>query len=138
MEDDCKDNPLVQLNHKIGTFEHLSKRLVLVVQDSLLAYVRREFAFDHVRGVRDGDPMQFHSYEISKDPMGYVLKLKERVSTDGAGIATCLGLQADVRVELKAILDQIDAKLPHSTLLTVGGGPVPVSRTADIKAVEES
>ena len=34
---------LVQLNHKIATFEHLSKRLVLVLQDCLLDYMRREF-----------------------------------------------------------------------------------------------
>jgi hypothetical protein len=128
---------LMQLNHKIGTFEHLSKHLVLVLQESLFAYMRREFAFDHVRGVRDGDPMQFHSYELAKESGGYVLHLKERVSTDSAGIATRLGLQADVKVELKAILDQIDAKLPHSSLLTVGGGPIPISESAEIKAEEE-
>lgn len=39
---------LMQLNHKIATFEHLSKRLVLVLQDCLLDYMRREFAFDHI------------------------------------------------------------------------------------------
>ena len=43
---------LVQLNHKIVTFEHLSKRLVLVLQDRMLDYMRGEFAFDHVKGVR--------------------------------------------------------------------------------------
>jgi hypothetical protein len=47
---------LVQLNHKIATFEHLGKRLVLVLQDRLLDYMRREFAFAHIQGVRDGDP----------------------------------------------------------------------------------
>jgi hypothetical protein len=31
---------LVQLHHKIGTVEHLSKKLVLVVQDHLLAYMK--------------------------------------------------------------------------------------------------
>ncbi|MBV8054281.1 MAG: hypothetical protein JOZ29_11740 [Deltaproteobacteria bacterium] len=129
---------LVQLNHKIGTFEHLSKHLVLVLQDSFFAYIRREFAFDHVHGVRDGDPMQLHSYELAKQPAGYMLHLRERVSTDSAGIATSLGLQADVKVELKAILDQIDAKLPHSTLLTVGGGPIPVSESVETKAEEEN
>jgi len=81
--------------------------------------------------------MQFHSYQLAKEAAGYVLHLRERVSTDSAGIATSLGLQADVKVELKAMLDQIDAKLPHSTLLTVGGGPIPISQTAEIKAEEE-
>src|SRR6202011_2350960 len=52
---------LVQLNHKIETFEHLSKHFVLVLQDQLLDYMRREFAFNHILGQRDGDPMQFHA-----------------------------------------------------------------------------
>jgi hypothetical protein len=126
---------LVQLNHKIATFEHLGKRFVLVLQDQLLDYMRSEFAFDHIKGVRDGDPMQFHSYELRKDTTGYTVQLTERISTDTAGIARCLGLQADTRVELKMILDQIEAKLPQSTLLKVGA-PVPVSQVADIKADE--
>ncbi|HSE58910.1 MAG TPA: NotI family restriction endonuclease [Nitrospiraceae bacterium] len=128
---------LVQLNHKIATFEHLSKRLVLVLQDSLLKYIRSEFAFDHINGVRDGDSMQFHAYELVKGATAYTLKLKERRSTDSAGIAQCLGLQADTKVELKAILDQIKAKLPQSTLLTVGGGLVPIPQTTKIEAGEE-
>jgi hypothetical protein len=128
---------LVQLNHKIATFEHLSKRLVLVLQDSLLGYIKGEFAFDHIKGVRDGDPMQFHAYELSKGAAAYTLRLKERLSTDSAGIARCLGLQADTKVELKAILDQIETKLPQSTVLTVGGGPVPIPETMNIEAEEE-
>jgi Restriction endonuclease NotI len=111
---------LVQLNHKIETFDHLGKHLVLVLQDQLLAYMQKAFAFDHVKGVRDGDPMQFHSYELKKEATAYTLKLKERVSTDAAGVAACLGLQVNAKVDLAAILAQIEAKLPQSTLLTVG------------------
>jgi hypothetical protein len=127
---------LVQLNHKIASFEHLSKRLVLVLQDCLLDYMRREFAFDHIKGVRDGDPMQFHAYELFQEDDAYTLKLKERISTDTAGVAMCLGLQADTKVELQTMLAQIEAKLPHSTLLTIGGGPVPIPETAAIEADE--
>ncbi len=127
---------LVQLNHKIATFEHLGKRLVLVLQDCLLDYMRREFAFDHIKGVRDGDPMQFHAYELRQEAPAYTLKLKERISTDTAGVAVCLGLQADTKVELQAMLEQIEAKLPQSTLLTVGGGPVPIPEAAAIEADE--
>lgn len=127
---------LVQLNHKIATFEHLGKRLVLVLQDRLLDYMRREFAFDHIQGVRDGDPMQFHAYELRRDAAAYTLRLQERISTDTAGVAMCLGLQADTNVELQTMLNQIEAKLPQSTLLTVGGGPVPVPATSDIEANE--
>lgn len=129
---------LIQLNHKVATFEHLCKRLVLVLQDRLLNYMRGEFAFDHIAGVRDGDPMQFHAYELRREAAAYTLKLKERTSTDTAGIATCLGLQADTRVELRTILEQIETKLPNSTRLTVGGGPVPVPELIDIEADDES
>lgn len=128
---------LIQLNHKIATFEHLSKRLVLVLQDCLLDYMRREFSFDHIKGVRDGDSMQIHAYELCKEAKLYQLSLKERISTDTAGIALCLGLQADTRVELKSLLDQIEAKLPQSTLLTFGGAKVPVPETAEIEAEED-
>lgn len=127
---------LVQLNHKIATFEHVSKRLVLVLQDCLLDYIRREFAFDHIQGVRDGDPMQFHAYELRYDAAAYTLQLKERISTDTAGVAKCLGLQADTKVELQTIFQQIEAKLPQSALLTVGAGPVPISETVEIEAEE--
>lgn len=127
---------LVQLNHKIATFEHLGKQLVLVLQDYLLTYMRNEFAFGHIQGVRDGDPMQFHAYELHKEPAGYSLRLKERVSTDTAGVALCLGLQADTRMELQTLLDQIEAKLPQSARLSIGEGPVSVSEIADMEADE--
>jgi Restriction endonuclease NotI len=127
---------LVQLNHKIATFEHLNKRFVLVLQDCLLDYMRREFAFNHIQGVRDGDPMQFHAYGLREKGGAYSLVLKERIGTDTAGIAMCIGLQADSKVELRAMLTQIESKLPQSTLLTVGGGPVPIPEVVDIEADE--
>jgi hypothetical protein len=127
---------LVQLNHKIATFEYLSKRLVLVLQDCLLDYMRKEFAFDHIQGVRPGDPMQFHAHELHKGHLAYTLKLKERVSTDGQGVAACLGLQVSPKVELNVVLEQIEAKLPQSTLLTVSGA-IPVSKSLDIEADED-
>lgn len=126
---------LIQLNHKVATFEHLGKRLVLVLQNCLLGYMRGEFAFDHIKGQRDGDPMQFHSYELRKDAAGYRLSLAERVSTDSDGIAKCLGLQADTRVELQAMLALIETKLPSSTPLTVEGA-LPVPETTDAEADE--
>ena len=81
--------------------------------------------------------MHFHAYELRKEADGYLLKLKERISTDTAGIAMSLGLQADTKVELQAILEQIEAKLPESTLLRVGG-PVPVPEIVEIEAEDES
>lgn len=127
---------LVQLNHKIATFEHLSKRLVLILQDCLLDYMRSQFSFDHIKGVREGDPMQFHAYQLCQATTAYGLNLKERLSTDTAGVARCLGLQADSNVELQTMLEQIEAKLPQSASFTIGSGPVPLSKTAAIEADE--
>lgn len=126
---------LGQLNHKVATFDHLGKRVVLVLQDSLLEYLRGEYTFEHIQGQRDGDPMQFHVYELRREPTGYALRLKDRLSTDVAGTARCLGLRAEMRVGLQAMLDSIQAKLPQSTLLTVGG-TLPVPESADAAADE--
>ncbi len=40
---------LVQMHHKIETFEHVNKKLVLVTQDRLLAYMSSEFDFAYLR-----------------------------------------------------------------------------------------
>jgi hypothetical protein len=128
---------LSQLHHKVATFDHVCKRFVLVLQDCLLEYLRGEYTFDHIQGQRDGDPVQFHVYEVKQEPAGYKLNLKERISTDVAGTAQCLGLKADMKVELQAMLDAIEAKLPQSTLLTVGG-MLPIPEELDVEADEDS
>ncbi|WP_392480876.1 hypothetical protein [Nostoc sp. C110] len=122
---------LMQLHHKIHTFEHLSKHLVLVVQDCLIDYMKREFSFEHIQAPRLGDSMHFHSYELLSESSGYRIQLTERWSTDANGIADCLGLQTSPRVELEAMLRQIGNKLSQSTLLSVGQ-PLPVSTHEDV------
>jgi hypothetical protein len=129
---------LVQLNHKIETFDHLGKHLVLVLQDALLDYMQREFSFGHIKGVRDGDPMHFHAYELSKQKTAYTLRLKERLSTDAAGVAASLRLQVDAKVELVTILNQIDAKLPQGIPLTItGAAAIPIPETIAVAAIED-
>ncbi len=111
---------LVQLHHKVHTFEHLSKHLVLVVQNHLLNYMQGEFSFDHISKVaKIGDPMHFHSYSLDKSENLYHLKLTERLSTDSNGIAKCIGLQAEAKIELEIIFQVIQAKLSDRTLLTI-------------------
>lgn len=122
---------LMQLHHKIHTFEHLSKHLVLVAQDWLIEYMQREFSFEHIQDAHLGNPMHFHSYELLAETSGYRIQLSQRWSTDGNGIARCLGLQTSPKVELEAILRQIQDKLPQSTLLSVGQ-PLPVSTHEDV------
>ncbi len=111
---------LVQLHHKIGTFESVGRHLVLVIQDCLLDYMRRQFQFDHLDQARVGDPMHLHSYSLVADGPELRLALAERLSTDTNGIARCLGLQATTRVDVQAILDQLQSKLSRDTLLAVG------------------
>lgn len=122
---------LMQLYHKIHTFEHLSKHLVLVVQDCLIDYMQREFSFEHIQDPRLGNPMHFHSYELLTEGSGYRIQLTKHWSTDANGIAQCLGLQTSPRVELEAMFRQIEEKLQQSTLLSVGQ-PLPVSTHEDV------
>jgi len=122
---------LMQLHHKIHTFEHLSKHLVLVTQDCLIEYMQGEFSFEHIKDARLGNPMHFHSYSLLTESSGYHLQLTQRWSTDANGIAQCLGLQTSPRVELEVILRQIEERLAQSTLLSVGQ-PLPVSTHEDV------
>jgi hypothetical protein len=111
---------LVQMHHKIQTFEHVNKKLVLVTQDKLLAYMTKEFNFGHLSNPPTvGDSMHFHAYRMAKQlDHSYRLTLDARLSTDAAGIAQCLGLQAEARVELEAIIRALQAKISQATLFT--------------------
>ena len=107
---------LIQLHHKIQTFETLNKRLVLVIQDFLLDYLREQFQFSHLKKARQGDPMQFHSYRMAKKKDNfYKLELADRISTDSKGIAECLGLKAEAKVELEKIIEQLESKISEQT-----------------------
>ena len=111
---------LVQMHHKIQTFEHVNKKLVLVTQDRLLAYMTKEFNFGHLNNPPSvGDSMHLHAYRVSAQPdNSYRLNLQSRLSTDVEGIARCLGLQAEARVELEEIIKALQARISPSTLFT--------------------
>jgi hypothetical protein len=116
---------LVQLHHKIETFEHINKHLVLAVQNRLVDYMRREFSLGHLSNpARLGDPMHIHTYELTKFEAGFRLELGDRLSTDTAGIAACLGLQVSPHMELGVIVELLEKKLSSKTLL-VFEGPIP-------------
>jgi hypothetical protein len=131
---------LMQLHHKIATFEHVNRHLVLVLQDCLLEYMRGAFNFGHLSGVRAGDPLHIHPYQLKETLEGFrlSLKTKERVSTDGDGLSACLGLQREAKIELDAIYSQLEAKLSQSTLLMIGKAnqPIPVSQPVVEKSDE--
>lgn len=113
---------LVQMHHKVQTFEHVNRKLVLIVQNVLLAYMKREFHFTHLsEPALTGDTVHLHSYrlEAAKDK-SYRIELDCRMSTDADGIGRCLGLQADSRVELTQIIESLEGKISEATLFRVG------------------
>jgi hypothetical protein len=115
---------LMQLHHKVQTFEHINKHLVLVVQNHLLHYMRAEFDFAHLGNPHIGDAMHFHSYNLNESEGAWRLELESRVSTDAEGIAKCLGLQAEAKVELEVIVAELEKKISTNTVLTLGPTPI--------------
>lgn len=110
---------LVQMHHKAQTFENLNKHLVLIIQKPLYEYMRKEFSFSHIQGVRVGDAVHFHSYNVVEEDNGLHLALDTRVSTDTNGVAECLGLNAEANVELKDIIALLESKLLDEYRLTL-------------------
>lgn len=111
---------LVQMHHKIRTFEHVNKKLVLVIQDQLLEYMSREFDFGHLHhpGVL-GDAMHIHAYGLgTAADRSSKLVLRSRFSTDADGVGRCLGLQVEARIELEQIVRALKAKLSPATLFS--------------------
>jgi len=117
---------LVQLHHKVDTLEHIGKRLVLVVQDCLLDYLRSEFNFGHLKHVRVGDTMHIHSYRIGQRQSEFAIELDTRVSTDAAGVAECLGISAETKIALESIVAELEKKISHKTRLVFGTANSPV------------
>ena len=119
---------LVQLHHKIQTFEHIQKHLVLVVQNHFLDYMRAEFDFAHLANARLGDSMHFHAYRLNESGSAMRLELESRLSTDAEGIAKCLGLQAEAKVELEVIVAELEKKISTNTVLTLGAPIAPIEQ----------
>ena len=113
---------------KIQTFEHINKHLVLVVQNHLLDYMRSEFNFAHLANARLGDAMHFHAYKLNEAGGTWRLDLESRVSTDAEGIAKCLGLQAEAKIEIDVIIAELVRKISTNTVLTLGTPIAPVEQ----------
>lgn len=104
---------LMQMHHKVRTFEHLNRKLVLVMQDHLLNYMSGEFRFGHLHNPAVlGDSMHFHAYRMDRQAdQSFKLAFDRRLSTDEAGISVALGLQAEARIEFEQIVGVIEAKM---------------------------
>jgi hypothetical protein len=108
---------LVQLHHKVETFESINKHLVLVVQNPLIEYMKANFNFGHITEARLGDSMHIHGYNLTLNgENNWKMDLASRLSTDAAGVSTSLGLQANAKVELAAIVALLEEKLTNATL----------------------
>ena len=111
---------LVQLHHKVETFESINKHLVLVVQDHLLDYIMKEFDFSSVNSQPLlGDSMHFHSYKLSKSGNNFKLVLDSRYSTDSKGVAELLGLKANPNLSFDEIAKLLEAKISDATIFSI-------------------
>jgi hypothetical protein len=112
---------LVQMHHKVQTFEHVGRKLALVIQDHLLDYMRCNFKFSHVHSpALAGDSLHIHSYRLNPQPDSSLrLAFNEAISTDADGVSECLGLQAEARVELEQITRALEAKMGRHTVFHV-------------------
>ena len=111
---------LVQMHHKARTFEAMNKHLVLVVQEPLLAYMKREFEFCHLssKAAKVGDAVHVHSYRFGEE-CALRLEMGSRLSTDANGIGKCLGLSANPKMELQNIISRLEPKLTDNNRLVL-------------------
>lgn len=110
---------LIQMHHKSETFEHLNKHLVLIIQKPLYDHMISNFDFREITGVRLGDPVHIHSYDFKNQNGKLSLSLNTRVSTDSNGIAKCLGLNAESKIELEDIIRLLEPKLTDTNRLQI-------------------
>ena len=96
---------LIQLHHKVKTFEEINKHLVLVIQDHFMDYIRGVFRFSHLNNALLGDSAHFHVYRLAQNQESGVfrLELDARFSTDADGIAQSLGLQTSHKTDQETI-----------------------------------
>lgn len=108
---------LMQLHHKVETFESMNKRLVLVLQDHLMEYMQREFSCAHLESAKLDNAMHFHVYAYRESSGAGDLMLAMRKSTDVRGVAACLNIQAEPNLELAGVVERLEAKISDETVL---------------------
>lgn len=110
---------LLQLHHKIKTFEEIKKHLVLVVQDCFLDYMEKKFAFGCVNKESSiDDSLHFHSYKLMKIDNGYKLRLDKCYSTDSEGVSKLLDMNANANIGLEVFAKKIEEKISDATIFT--------------------
>ena len=109
---------LMQLHHKLATFEAINRHLVCVVQQPLLDYLVKEFDFSHVGQANLSHALHFHSYDYTPGPTtSTTLSLNQQRSTTDLGLATALSLRTDSGVGVEALLTDLSSRLDSTTRL---------------------
>lgn len=108
---------LMQMHHKIETFEHVDRKLVLVIQAEFLQYMQREFTFAHFADEPTiADSARVHAYSLGKASGGHrALQLSLSLGTNSEGVATSLRSRSDSAVELDQIFAALDLKWSAAT-----------------------
>lgn len=111
---------LLQLHHKIDTFEHLNKHLVLVTQDCLIDYIKKEFSFNHISANASiGNSMHIHSYSMQAEKDGFKIVLNSRYSTDSKGLSELLGLKTNPDLDFEEIAQSLKSRISDATMLQI-------------------
>ena len=112
---------LMQLLHKLGTFQSARRHLVCVLQLQLFEYFESNFVFSHIQSDDEAQPLHFHSYQYTPGPTTEpTIRLAKRSSTDEEGLALGLGLKASADSNISTMLEGLSGRLSESTLLTFG------------------
>lgn len=110
---------LMQLLHKLGTFQSAQRHLVCVLQLQLFEYFESSFAFSHIQSADESQPLHFHSYLYTPGPTTEsTIRLAKRSSTDEDGLALGLRLKAGTDSSVSTLLESLSGRLSESTLLT--------------------
>ena len=110
---------LVQMHHKISTFEIINKHLLLVIQNKLFDYLAEEFDTSALEAPLFTNSFHIHTYAMDMHNAGQSLTLSQRFSTDARGVATLLGIKQSSNVTLEAFNQAIEAKISNATLLKI-------------------
>jgi hypothetical protein len=124
---------LLQLHHKVRTFELVDRKLVLVLQQELMDYMASQFSFDHLAHGSEDDSLHFHPYRLAESDGSLSLAPGTKRSTDADGIARALELGEDEHPDAEALFGRLRGKLGEGTRWEPGGGvePPPLADLSD-------
>ncbi len=111
---------LVQMHHKVETLELLGKKMVLVLEDSLYSYLKREFVTESLQSADLADSAHFHVYNMRQGEDGsFSIELESRYSTTTLGIEEMLGLRHSAQVSEEHLVNKLRSKISDRTLLAI-------------------